>query len=95
MSKEKSDRDFIRVAVETALLELGTPELEKVVSKLQEDYNCEITDCLEHPEFLKSTLYDLFSNSYEDILATIRKTLEKGNLGAKTEKFLLVLESSN
>ena len=53
MSKEAIDRDFMRFAVEKALLELGDPELEKVVSKLQEDYNCKIVDCLEHPEFLK------------------------------------------
>ena len=93
MSKEVIDRDFMRFAVEKALLKMGDPELEKVVSKLQEDHNCEIVDCLEHPEFLKSTLCDLFSNSYEHILATIRKTLEKGNMETKTEKFLLVLEA--
>ncbi len=92
MSKATVDRDFMRFAVEKALLEIGDSELEKVVSKLQEDYNCKIVDCFEHPEFLKSTLSDLFSNSYEDVLATIRKTLEKGNMEAKTEKFLLVLE---
>ena len=93
MSRETIDRDFMRVAVETALLEMGNSELEKVVSKLQEDHNCEIVDCFEHPEFLKSTLCDLFSNSYEHILATIRETLEKGNLNAKIEEFLLVLEA--
>jgi len=61
MSKEAIDRDFMRFAVKKALLEMGDPELEKVVSKLQEDHNCEIVDCLEHPEFLKSQRFVICS----------------------------------
>ena len=42
-------KSLISASVEKALLEMGTSEFDLVVSRLKEDYNCEISDCLEQP----------------------------------------------
>ena len=86
-------RELITVAVEHALLEIGNLELETVQARLKNDYKCEIGDCLEHPEYLKNILCDLFGNCYGDILDTINRVVENGNIVGRVEKFLVVLKS--
>ena len=87
-------RELVIIAVEHALLQMGVPELEKVESRLKNDYNCKIGDCLEHPEYLKRILCDLFGYCYQDILDTIEKVIKDGSgLNAEVEEFLTVLKS--
>lgn len=85
-------KHFVRLVIERVLLEMGMPELEQVKLRLKYDYNCELADCLDHPEYLKKILCDLFGDFYDDILVSIRKTLEKLQMDGKVEKFLIVLE---
>lgn len=87
------NRDLITVAVEYALLQMGTPELEKVETRLQNDYNCKIGDCLEHPEYLKRILCDLFGNCYQDILDSIEQVIKDANVDNQVDEFLMVLRS--
>ena len=83
---------MVGLAIESVLLQMGKPELDKVKFRLKDDYNCEIADCLDHPEYLKRILCDLFGDYYNHILVSIRKTLEKLQMDGKVEKFLIVLE---
>jgi len=89
---EKRYKNSVRVAVESALLDMGVPELERVRHKLKIDYNCKIEDCYKQPEYLRRVLCDLFGDSYKDILNTIRKILKQDQHNATIERFLLVLE---
>jgi hypothetical protein len=94
MDNHKSmQRDLITVAVEYALLQMGTPELEKVESRLLNDYNCKIGDCLEHPEYLKRILGDLFGYCYQDILDNIDQVLKDAGINHTVDKFFMVLKS--
>lgn len=86
-------RDLITVAVEYALLQMGPPELEKVETRLQNDYNCKIGDCLEHPEYLKRILCDLFGNCYQDILDSIEQVIKDANIDNQVDEFVMVLRS--
>lgn len=88
-----TQKDLITVAVEAALLEMGPPELEKVEFRLKNDYNCKIKDCLDHPEYLKHILCDLFGYCYNDILTTITKIIEGDNTNGQVGEFLIVLKS--
>ncbi len=88
------NRELITVAVEHALLQMGTPELEIVESRLRDDYNCTIGNCLEHPEYLKQVLNQLFSYCCEDILSTIEYVIRGGNIDSQIEKFLTVLKTA-
>ena len=77
-SKKFEDyRELVEVAVEHALVTMGSPELEKVKIMLKEKYDITIADSLDHPEYLKKVLSDLFGNAYQDILDTIYTVVEK------------------
>ena len=65
------------MAIERALLEIGTPALVHVGNKLYEKYQCHFTDCLEHPEYLIDILKERYANSYAIILESIDKDLEE------------------
>ena len=85
---------LISASVEKALLEMGTLEFDLVVSRLKEDYNCEISDCLDHPEYLKQILCELFGNFYQVILKSIHDSIEKSNMERPLVNFLTILDRS-
>ncbi len=87
------ERELITVAVEHALLQMGTAELEMVEYSLKNNYNCTIGDCLEHPEYLKQVLKELFGYCCEDILSTIEYVVKGGNVDSQVKNFLTVLNT--
>ncbi len=92
LNDDEMIKELIGLSVEHALLKMGTPELELVKTRLKKEYNCEISDSLKHPEYLKKILNELFGNAYEDILKTIRDRLKKTNMNKPIVQFLTVME---
>ena len=92
MYDEPINKALITLAVENALLKMGLPELELVAFRLKQDHQCEISNCLEYPEYLKEILLDLFGKSYSDILQSIQETLQKTTMEQPLMDFLTVLE---
>ena len=88
------NQELITVAVEHALLQMGNAELEMVERSLKRDYNCTIRDCLNHPEYLKQVLKELFGYCCEDILSTIEYVIKGGHTNIQIEKFLMVLKTA-
>ena len=88
-----TNQELITVAVEHALLQMGKPEIEMVEYSLKNDYNCTIGDCLEHPEYLKQVLNQLFDYCCEDILSTIEYVVKGGNVDSQVKKFLTILNT--
>jgi len=88
------NQELITVAVEHALLQMGTAELEMVAYQLKNGYNCTIEDCFEHPEYLKQVLNELFGYCCEDILSTIEYVVRGGNMNSQIEKFLTALKTA-
>lgn len=86
------NKTLITLAVENALLKMRLPELELVTIRLKQDHQCEISDCLKYPEYLRETLLDLFGNSYSDILQSIQETLQKTTMEQPVMDFLTVLD---
>ena len=84
--------ELITLSVEHALLKMGNPELELVKSRLKKEYNCEISDSLKHPEYLKKILNELFGNAYQDILKTINERLQKTSMDKPIIQFLTIME---
>jgi len=85
------NKTLIELAVEKTLLKIGSPELELVRARLKEDYNCRISDCLEHPEYLKAVLSDLFGNCHYDIVDSINTALQKTSMEKPITDFLSVI----
>jgi len=92
MYEDPINKALITLAVENALLKMGLPELELVTFRLKQDHQCEISDCLNYPEYLKTVLYELFGNSYSDILQSIQETLQKTTMEQPLVDFLTVLD---
>jgi len=74
---------------------MGNPELELVKSRLKKEYNCEISESLKHPEYLKKILNELFGNAYQDILKTINDRLQKTSMDKPIIQFLTVMEGQS
>ena len=92
MYDDRINKTLITLAVENTLLKMGLPELELVTIRLKQDHQCEISDCMKYPEYLRETLLDLFGNSYSDILQSIQETLQKTTMEQPLMDFLTVLD---
>ena len=44
---------------------------------LDDLYNCEIKDCIDHPEYLRRVLQDVYDVEYESILDEMKVETEK------------------
>ena len=71
----KIHRHAIKLAVEKALLKIGSNELEKVQSLLASKYDYDIEDCLDHPDVLKEILSKTYGQRYDEIFKSILDTL--------------------
>jgi len=91
-NNSKMLKSLVTASVEKALLEIGNFELDSVVYRLKENYNCEISDCLDHPEYLKQILCELFGNSHEVIIKSIQESFQKTNMEKPLVDFLDVIE---
>jgi hypothetical protein len=94
LNDDEMMKELITLSVEHALLKMGTPELELVKSRLKNKYNCELSDCLKYPEYLKIILNELFGNAYPDILETINTRLKRTSLDKPIVRFLTIMGGS-
>lgn len=78
-------------AVEKTLLEIGQLMLDKVSERLEKDYNCQLSGCLENPEYLKLVLEDYFGDAYDVILDSLKDKLEKIESKTQVQQFLKVM----
>ncbi len=79
------------LAIEKTLIDFGTPTYDKVIHKLRKEYNCNLTDCYEYPEYLSVILKELFGNSNVVIITSITKQLEEFSHKEKISRFLKVI----
>ena len=54
------NKALFTIAVEDTLNEMGGPMLDMITWKLFREYKCSIPDCLDHPEYLKNILNQVF-----------------------------------
>ena len=66
---------IVVLAIEHTLLKISIATLEKVQSKIRKDYNCDLSECYSHPEYLNKVLKDLFGPSYSEIVKSVNKYL--------------------
>lgn len=90
---DEMEKHVVSLAVEQALLQMGTPEVEKVKSILKEEYGCTTADSIDHPEYLKIILNDLYGNLYQDIIDSIYIIIRNKKDVKIIRNFLYVLKS--
>ncbi|WP_428324709.1 hypothetical protein [Nitrosopumilus sp.] len=87
------NKNLVSLAVEKALLEMGKIELKMVESKLTNEYQIKIDECMENPTCLKQILQEMFGNAYTDILKSIENSFEKLTLDEEMTNFITVLRN--
>lgn len=85
------NKALFAMAVEDALNETGKPTLDMVTNKLLKEYKSSIQDCLEHPEYLKSVLNQIFGYADVAVIAKIKKNLGEFSHERPVGEFLKVL----
>ena len=77
------------MAIERTLLKTGgTPILDEVNSRLYKKFNSSISECYEHPEYLKKILQEIFGEAHHEMTKTIVKELATFNYDDKVMQFI-------
>jgi hypothetical protein len=63
--------------IEMVLMRRGNTKYHFLVSKLSSQYDCTITDCYQHPEYLRAALKDVYKDDYNSIIEEIKIHLDE------------------
>jgi len=91
-SDRQNYRDLIALSIEKTLAEIGFPELENVRIRLADDYSCEFSDCLDHPEYLNEILRDIFGNLHHVLVQSIQQNLKEFSSKELVDNFLIAMQ---
>ncbi|HJU13018.1 MAG TPA: hypothetical protein VJ792_00995 [Candidatus Nitrosotalea sp.] len=72
---KKPKRILVGLAIESTLLNMGHSIFDKVTTKLREDYDASVFDCLESPQYLKKILEKNFDRSVSEVAVKSIKTV--------------------
>ena len=90
-SDRQNYRELIGLAIEKTLSEISFALSETVQMRLEENHNCEFSDCLDHPEYLNKILRGVFGKSYYAIVESIQKNLREFESKQLVQDFLIVM----
>lgn len=79
--------------VEIVLMRRDNTNYHLVTARLGSLYDCTITDCYEHPEYLKTVLKDVYEKEYDMVVSQMKSYL--GELVEKQEMidFFKIMEN--
>ncbi|MGQ0771724.1 MAG: hypothetical protein ACT4NT_03005 [Nitrososphaerota archaeon] len=83
---------MVAISVEVVLMRNGGPQYQLVLARLERDHECKIFDCFEHPEYLKSTLQDVYGKDYQSIVEKIELELGESSAEKEITDFLNILK---
>ena len=72
---KKPKRILVGLAIESTLISMGHSIFDKVTAKLREDYNANVFDCLDNPQYLKKILEKNFDNKIRTVTIKSVKTI--------------------
>ena len=79
--------------VELVLMRHGNANYHQVMAKLGSLYGCKISDCYEHPEYLKSVLQDVYKGEYHSLVSQIKSYLAELANVQEIINFFKIMES--
>lgn len=68
---EEDDKITFITCIEIVLMKHGNADYILIQSRLDALYNCEIRDCMDHPEYLQTVLKEVYPDEYESIVDEI------------------------
>jgi len=85
---DKVRQGLVSLIVEKTLQDIGSGACCTVKDELKKRYQCHITDCYVHPEYLTSILQDLYGDASMQIVRIINKKLEEFSYQKPIAKFM-------
>ena len=82
---------LIAITIERILLEMGKPVLDAFTKKLYKNYNCYLSDCYDHPEYLSQTLKEMYGNSSKTVVFEIMDSLKGFSDQKPIENFIKII----
>ena len=79
--------------VELVLMRRGNANYHLVMARLDTQYGCKISDCYEHPEYLKTILKDVYQEDYKSIISQIKSYLAELVNVKEIVDFFKIMES--
>ena len=89
--KESINQALVTIVIEKALTEKGEEVYDKTVQILKNEYQCELSDCYTHPEYLRQVLEKHFGGIRKDIVDSINKDLKNYNKSPEMDRFLSII----
>lgn len=89
VTKDDKQKLVVATAIDEVLTEIDEPLSESVMGALYEKRRCLLSDCYDHPEYLKSALHDIFGDLDSTVLLSIRDHLEKYTNDKSIESFCI------
>ena len=74
---EEENKIAFMSCVEIVLMRRGNIDYNLVLSKLHSIYNCEISECIDHPERLRDVLKEVYKENYNSVLHDFEVELER------------------
>jgi len=71
-SSERENKIAFAICIGVALMRHGNTNYNLVQAKLQSYYNGGIYECLDHPEYLRKVLKEVYREEYKSVLDHIR-----------------------
>lgn len=88
---EEIMKALVTLAIEQTLGESTNAAFKTVTNKLLSDFDCDLSDCFEKPEYLKAVLKELYGESHNKIVNSIEQELKDFTYNKKIKTFLEVL----
>ncbi|MDE1725472.1 MAG: hypothetical protein KGH76_06215 [Thaumarchaeota archaeon] len=90
-SDRKMYKELVTVVIEKALLDISLPVYESIISSLKNKYDCSLSDCYEHPQYLKRVLTDYFGSACNVVIDKINSELQSTIQSEPITEFLTIL----
>ena len=85
-------KENLALSIEVVLMRRGGPEFQLVIAKLKNNFDLEIRDCYENPEFLRKILIDVYHDDFESVVEEIIWELGESGKERKILEFLDALK---
>ena len=83
-------KENLALSIEVVLMRRGGPEFQMVLAKLKNNFNLDIIDCYEKPEYLRKVLKEVYREDFKSVVEEII-----GELGeyAQEQKIIAFLDT--
>jgi hypothetical protein len=75
--EENAKKAMLVFVIENVLLKIGKSSYGLVLSRMEKDYGCNISDCVDKPEYLRKVLQDIYGDASDVIIGEISEELGK------------------